>query len=81
MPTQHDIVQLRLKMILRLLKIASFSGKMNALNEINKVVPGHPYHVSTHYQSAYDEDQQQMTSEKMAVSGRECVWCVCVCGV
>ena len=60
-------------MILRLLKIASFSGKMNALNEINKVVPGHPYHVTTHYQSTYDEDQQQMTSEKMAVSGREYV--------
>ena len=65
-------------MILRLLKIASFSGKMNALNEINKVVPGHPYHVSTHFNSSSDEDQQQMTAEKMAVSGRVCV-CVCVC--
>ena len=61
-----------------MLKIASFSGKMNVLNEINKVVPGHPYHVSTHYQTTYDEDHQQMTSEKMAVSGRESV-CVCVC--
>ena len=27
----------RLKMILRLLKISSFNGKMNALNEVNKV--------------------------------------------
>ena len=39
--TEYDIMSLRLKMILRLLKIASFSGKMNALNEINKIIPGH----------------------------------------
>ena len=55
-------------MILRLLKIASFSGKMNALNEINKIIPGHSYHTTIHYHSSYDEEQQQMTSEKMAVS-------------
>jgi len=29
----------RLKMILRLLKISSFSGKMNALNEVGYLAP------------------------------------------
>lgn len=63
--TEYDIVQLRLKMILRLLKIASFSGKMNALNEINKVIPGHVYPTTMHYHSSY-EDESQLTPDKMA---------------
>jgi len=33
-PAREDIESFRLKMILRLLQIASFSGKMNALNEV-----------------------------------------------
>ena len=33
----RDLEIFRLKMILRLLKISSFNGKMNALNEVNKV--------------------------------------------
>lgn len=41
-PGQEEILQnlemFRLKMILRLLQISSFNGKMNALNEINKVI-------------------------------------------
>ena len=32
------IDQLRLEMILRLLRLSSFSGKMNALNELNKII-------------------------------------------
>lgn len=36
--TLHNLEMFRLKMILRLLQISSFNGKMNALNEINKVI-------------------------------------------
>jgi ubiquitin carboxyl-terminal hydrolase 9/24 len=39
---QHELCKtleiLRLKTILRILKYASFNGKMNALNEVNKVI-------------------------------------------
>jgi hypothetical protein len=34
MEGREDIESFRLKMILRLLQIASFNGKMNALNEV-----------------------------------------------
>ena len=36
--TLQNLEMFRLKMILRLLQISSFNGKMNALNEINKVI-------------------------------------------
>ena len=36
--TMQNLEMFRLKMILRLLQISSFNGKMNALNEINKVI-------------------------------------------
>ncbi len=36
---------LRLKTILRILKFASFNGKMNALNEVNKVISNVSYNV------------------------------------
>lgn len=42
LPNQENLIKelemFRLKMILRLLKISSFNGKMNALNEINKIL-------------------------------------------
>jgi len=47
--TQDDLCKnleiLRLKTILRILKFASFNGKMNALNEVNKVISNVTYHV------------------------------------
>ncbi|KAL5475916.1 hypothetical protein EMCRGX_G025794 [Ephydatia muelleri] len=59
--TREDIETFRLKMILRLLQVASFSGKMNALNEINKIVPSVSYHST--YKSPDDE---QLQAEKLA---------------
>ncbi|XP_052214421.1 probable ubiquitin carboxyl-terminal hydrolase FAF-X [Dreissena polymorpha] len=53
----------RLKMILRLLQISSFNGKMNALNEVNKVIANVSYHSSRHSQS---EEDEWLTAEKMA---------------
>lgn len=38
----------RLKMILRLLQISSFNGKMNALNEVNKVIASVGYNSHRH---------------------------------
>uniref|UniRef100_A0A1X7TPY9 UBP34/UBP24/USP9X/USP9Y-like ARM repeat region domain-containing protein n=1 Tax=Amphimedon queenslandica TaxID=400682 RepID=A0A1X7TPY9_AMPQE len=49
-------------MILRLLQIPSFSGKMNALNEINKIVPSMSYH--PHFKTIGDEEQ--LTTERIA---------------
>jgi ubiquitin carboxyl-terminal hydrolase 9/24 len=53
-PGREDIETYRLKMILRLLQISSFSGKMHALNEINKIIQSPTYH--PHFRSANDED-------------------------
>jgi ubiquitin carboxyl-terminal hydrolase 9/24 len=50
---EYNFVQLLLKMILRLLTIASFSGKMKALNETSKVIPSY-------------KDKSQLTPEKIA---------------
>ncbi|XP_019859890.1 PREDICTED: probable ubiquitin carboxyl-terminal hydrolase FAF-X isoform X1 [Amphimedon queenslandica] len=63
-PGRDDIETFRLKMILRLLQIPSFSGKMNALNEINKIVPSMSYH--PHFRTIGDEEQ--LTTERIAVS-------------
>uniref|UniRef100_A0A1X7T5N2 UBP34/UBP24/USP9X/USP9Y-like ARM repeat region domain-containing protein n=1 Tax=Amphimedon queenslandica TaxID=400682 RepID=A0A1X7T5N2_AMPQE len=52
----------RLKMILRSLQIPSFSGKMNALNEINKIVSSMSYH--PHFRTIGDEEQ--LTTERIA---------------
>ncbi|XP_064393950.1 probable ubiquitin carboxyl-terminal hydrolase FAF-X [Halichondria panicea] len=60
-PAREDIETFRLKMILRLLQIASFSGKMNALNEINKIVPSVTYH--PHFKS---QDDDQLQADKLA---------------
>ena len=49
----------------RLLQISSFNGKMNALNEVNKVIANVTYY--THKQSGLDEEEY-LTAERMAVS-------------
>ncbi|OWF40886.1 probable ubiquitin carboxyl-terminal hydrolase FAF-X isoform X2 [Mizuhopecten yessoensis] len=67
LPNQDEKIKaletFRLKMILRLLKISSFNGKMNALNEVNKVIANVSFQSSRH--SQVDEDEW-LTAEKMA---------------
>uniref|UniRef100_A0A224XFS3 Putative ubiquitin carboxyl-terminal hydrolase faf-x n=1 Tax=Panstrongylus lignarius TaxID=156445 RepID=A0A224XFS3_9HEMI len=55
----------RLKMILRLLQISSFNGKMNALNEVNKVIAGVSYYPHRHATSM-DPEGEWLTPERMA---------------
>lgn len=71
---------LRLKTILRILKFASFNGKMNALNEVNKVISNITYNVqvksatvgisgtaSTSSLSRVDcGDEEWLTSDRLA---------------
>ncbi|XP_066261614.1 ubiquitin carboxyl-terminal hydrolase 9X [Euwallacea similis] len=53
----------RLTMILRQLQISSFNGKMNALNEINKVISSVAYYPNRHHGM---EEEEYLTPEKMA---------------
>ncbi|XP_078379070.1 ubiquitin carboxyl-terminal hydrolase 9X-like isoform X2 [Oculina patagonica] len=53
----------KLKMILRLLQISSFNGKMNALNEINKVITGVSYFTHRH---TVTEEEEWLTADRMA---------------
>ncbi|XP_070538663.1 ubiquitin carboxyl-terminal hydrolase 9X-like isoform X2 [Ptychodera flava] len=66
-PEQEEKVKnlemFRLKMILRLLQISSFNGKMNALNEVNKVIASVSYY--THRHSGVEEEDW-LTAERMA---------------
>ncbi|XP_043240414.1 probable ubiquitin carboxyl-terminal hydrolase FAF-X isoform X2 [Amphibalanus amphitrite] len=66
-PGQEDTVKslemFRLKMILRLLQISSFNGKMNALNEVNKVI-GNMANYS--YGRGVGDDDEWLTADKMA---------------
>lgn len=76
LPNQENLIKelemFRLKMILRLLQVSSFNGKMNALNEINKVlstVSYYPPHRTSHGPNGPPEDEMDwLTAEKMAVS-------------
>ncbi|XP_046391897.1 probable ubiquitin carboxyl-terminal hydrolase FAF-X isoform X3 [Ischnura elegans] len=65
-PNQQETVKnleiFRLKMILRLLQISSFNGKMNALNEVNKVIAG----VSYYTRHSGVEEEEWLTAERMA---------------
>ena len=65
----------RLKMLLRQLQISSFSGKMSALNEVNKVISGVIYspgrHSVTSQQSHGADDEDWLTAERMAAWIRE----------
>jgi len=51
--------------IFRLLQISSFNGKMNALNEVNKLIANVTYNLHKHGQGELDE---WLTAEKVAVS-------------
>ncbi|XP_043475108.1 probable ubiquitin carboxyl-terminal hydrolase FAF-X isoform X1 [Leptopilina heterotoma] len=66
-PHQEDMIKnleiLRLKMILRLLQISSFNGKMNALNEVNKVIASVSYYP---HRNPSLEEEEWLTAERMA---------------
>ncbi|XP_077003331.1 ubiquitin carboxyl-terminal hydrolase 9X-like isoform X2 [Tamandua tetradactyla] len=66
-PGQEETVKnleiFRLKMILRLLQISSFNGKMNALNEINKVISSVSYYTN---RRSNLEEEEWLTAERMA---------------
>lgn len=49
----------------RLLQISSFNGKMNALNEVNKVIASVSYYTHRH---ANPEEEDWLTAERVAVS-------------
>lgn len=74
LPNQDNLIKelemFRLKMILRLLQVSSFNGKMNALNEINKVLSTVTYYPQrTQGPSLQPDDEMDwLTAEKMAVS-------------
>lgn len=59
-----ELEMCRLKIILRVLQISSFNGKMNALNEINKMLSYVSYYPHRHQQS--DDECESMTAEKLA---------------
>ncbi|CAG5097169.1 Similar to Usp9x: Probable ubiquitin carboxyl-terminal hydrolase FAF-X (Mus musculus) [Cotesia congregata] len=59
----RNLEVLRLKMILRLLQISSFNGKMNALNEVNKVITSVSYYP---HRNPTLEDEEWLTAERMA---------------
>lgn len=71
-PHQEEMIKnleiLRLKMILRLLQISSFNGKMNALNEVNKVITSVSYYP---HRNPNVEEEEWLTAERMAVSLEE----------
>jgi len=48
----------------RLLQISSFNGKMNALNEVNKLIANVTYNLHKHGHGELDE---WLTAEKVAV--------------
>ena len=58
----------RLKMLLRQLQISSFSGKMSALNEVNKVISGVIYTPGRHVtvSSPVGDDEDWLTADRMA---------------
>lgn len=75
LPGQEDLIRdlemFRLKMILRLLQVSSFNGKMNALNEINKVLTSVSYYSHRTQQLPHclpDDEMDWLTAERMAVS-------------
>lgn len=55
---------LTISFLLRLLQISSFNGKMNALNEVNKVISSVSYYTHRHN----PEEEEWLTAERMAVS-------------
>lgn len=76
-PNQEELIRtlesFRLTMILRQLQISSFNGKMNALNEINKVISSVIYYPNRHHGM---EEEEFLTPERMAVSIRNVINCI-----
>ncbi|XP_075236606.1 ubiquitin carboxyl-terminal hydrolase-like faf isoform X2 [Lycorma delicatula] len=71
LPKQEETIKnleiFRLKMILRLLQISSFNGKMNALNEVNKVIASVTYYPHTRHSSTIEQQEEEwLTPERMA---------------
>lgn len=68
-PNQENLLRAlemcRLRIILRVLQISSFNGKMNALNEINKVLGYVSYYP---HRQMTDDEIDVLNAEKMAVS-------------
>ncbi|CAG0892062.1 unnamed protein product, partial [Darwinula stevensoni] len=66
-PNLEDLMKrleiFRLKMILRFLQISSFNGKMNALNEVNKVISNVSY---PHRHPGGLEEEEWLTAQRMA---------------
>ncbi|XP_060649387.1 probable ubiquitin carboxyl-terminal hydrolase FAF isoform X5 [Drosophila nasuta] len=65
----RDLEMFRLKMILRLLQVSSFNGKMNALNEINKVLTSVAYYSHRSQPLPHclpDDEMDWLTAERMA---------------
>ncbi|XP_030369464.1 probable ubiquitin carboxyl-terminal hydrolase FAF isoform X2 [Scaptodrosophila lebanonensis] len=65
----RDLEMFRLKMILRLLQVSSFNGKMNALNEINKVLSSVAYYSHRSQPLPHclpDDEMDWLTAERMA---------------
>lgn len=62
--TKRDLTGLKIIFIPRLLQISSFNGKMNALNEVNKVISSVSYYTHRHN----PEEDEWLTAERMAVS-------------
>lgn len=79
-PNQEQLIKelemFRLKIILRLLQVSSFNGKMNALNEINKILSAVScYPLRPHGLALIpDDDMDWLTAERMAVRRRISVW-------
>uniref|UniRef100_A0A1I8FJZ7 Ubiquitinyl hydrolase 1 n=1 Tax=Macrostomum lignano TaxID=282301 RepID=A0A1I8FJZ7_9PLAT len=57
----ENLEELRLKMILRVLQLSSFNGKMKALNELNKAITSVSY-----YQHRHRDPEGFLTPEKIA---------------
>ncbi|XP_026291782.1 probable ubiquitin carboxyl-terminal hydrolase FAF-X isoform X3 [Frankliniella occidentalis] len=66
-PNQEEMIKnleiFRLKIILRLLQISTFNGKMSALNEVNKVIASVTYYPNRH---SGLEEEEWLTAERMA---------------
>jgi ubiquitin carboxyl-terminal hydrolase 9/24 len=69
-PSQEENVRqlelFRLKMILRQLQISSFGGKMNALNEVNRVIASVSYYPNQQQQTSGQQPQQQQAQQPAA---------------
>lgn len=71
-PNQDELIKslehFRLRMILKLLQISSYNGKMNALNELNRVISNVAYFSqrTPTLPSAPPEDEEWLSADKLA---------------